>query len=85
MEVVREIEGEFAQELDEDPRFSNLREALALYGADGYCSEAEFVKELLVAVKTLQGICAYRDCNSTCLEGTRFCAEHMQPALNEEH
>ena len=42
---VREMEGEFAQQLDQDERFEDLQYTLAMFGADGYDVEEQLVKE----------------------------------------
>lgn len=76
---VREIEGEFVAEgLDDDDRFSDLQYALAMFGADGRDDiEQLLVRECGWAMKTLRGVCVYRDCRNTIVEGTRFCSLHQ--------
>jgi len=74
---VREMESEFARGLDDDPLYENLQYALAMFGADGYDVEEELVKECQWALKTLRGLCVYRDCEAPCVEGTRFCPRHL--------
>jgi hypothetical protein len=74
---VRELEGEFAQQLDEDEQFEDLQYALAMFGADGYDMEAQLVKECAWVLKTLRGICVYGDCQFATVEGTRFCSQHQ--------
>jgi hypothetical protein len=74
---VREMEGEFAQQFDEDERFEDLQYALAMFGADDYDMEDHLVKECAWAIRTLHGVCVYRDCRGATVEGSRFCAEHQ--------
>ena len=74
--MVREIEGEFALSLDDDGRFEDLQYALAMFGAEGFDMEEQLVDECKWALKTLSGICVYRDCNAPVVEGTRFCVAH---------
>ena len=74
---VREMEGEFAQQLDQDERFEDLQYTLAMFGADGYDVEDQLVKECAWALKTLRGVCVYRDCQAATVEGTRFCSQHQ--------
>jgi hypothetical protein len=74
---VREMEGEFAQQLDQDERFEDLQYALAMFGADGYDMEDRLVRECAWALKTLHGVCVYRDCQVAVMEGTRFCSQHQ--------
>jgi hypothetical protein len=74
---VREMEREFAQQLDEDERFENLQYALAMFGADGYDMVDPLVKECAWALQTLRGVCVYRDCQAAIVQGTRFCLQHQ--------
>jgi hypothetical protein len=73
---VREMEGEFAQRIDDDERFDDLEYALAMFGADDCDMEDQLVKECAWAIRTLRGLCVYRDCHAAIVEGSRFCAEH---------
>jgi hypothetical protein len=75
--LVREMEREFSQQLDDDERFADLQYALAMFGADGYEMEAQLVRECSWALKTLRGICVFRDCEAAALDGTRFCRLHL--------
>jgi hypothetical protein len=74
---VREMEGEFARQLDADQRFEDLQYALAMFGANGYDMEAPLATECSRALNTLRGICVYRDCEGAIVEGTRYCHRHQ--------
>jgi len=74
---VRDMEGEFANQFDEDGRFEDLQYALAMFGAGGYDMEDQLVKECGWALKTLRGVCVYDDCQAAIVEGTRFCSLHQ--------
>jgi hypothetical protein len=75
---VRQIEGEFAQHLSDDERFGDLEYALAMFGADGYDDIEELLaRECVWALKTLSGVCVYKDCQSPIAEGSRFCPLHQ--------
>ncbi len=74
--MVRQIEGEFALSLDDDERFEELQYVLAMFGAEGFDMEERLIEECEWALKTLSGICVYRDCKAPIIEGTRFCVAH---------
>src|SRR4051812_9943840 len=75
--LVRDLEGEFAQLLDEDEGFEDLQYALAMFGADGYDMEDRLVKECTWALKTLRCVCVYLDCHAAIEEKSRFCPLHQ--------
>jgi uncharacterized protein (DUF433 family) len=74
--MVRQIEGEFALSLDDDERFEELQYVLAMFGAEGFDMEERLIEECEWALKTLSGMCVYRDCKAPIIEGTRYCVAH---------
>jgi hypothetical protein len=74
--MVQEMEGAFVLSLDDDQRFEDLQFALAMFGADGFDMENRLVEECRWALKTLSGVCVYRDCTAPIVGGTRFCVAH---------